>query len=73
MSAVKGVHQRGALPQVGPSEEPQGVEAVMADWGFKDRHAAEAFRRARSRKLSSVREQGRLQALQVCTQHFPLP
>ena len=53
---------------MGPSEEPhlQGVEAVMADWGFKDRHAAEAFRRARLRKLSSVREQGRLQALQVC-------
>ena len=58
--------------QVGPSGEPQGVEAVMADWGFKDRHAAEAFRRARFRKLSSVREQGRLQALQVCAQHSPL-
>ena len=45
----------------------------MADWGFKDRRAGEAFRRARFRKLSSVREHGRLQALQVCALHSPLP
>lgn len=41
------------------------IEAMMADWGFTDRAVAVAWKRASSRKLSSLRERSRLQKLQA--------
>ena len=41
------------------------IEAVMADWGFADRGLAVAWKRASSRRLSSLRDRSRLQKLQV--------
>ena len=45
--------------------QDSAIEAVMADWGFTDRVVAVAWKRARSRRLSSLRDHSRLQKLQV--------